>query len=216
MVTTTTTTTTYTRTPFPSPTKAHTPLPSVTRLPANSVSTIPMARPIIPQHTSSGTRSQPMGSRSSRNTYPSLSTLFAPAGSLCAPKTLPKLMMPLNDVFTDQSTSTLAPGLCLPPSASPSTFKRSHQRVSPSKHGTSKLSPSKGSQQLSRVMAPPLVPLHSKHSSSSSTQMSLADCGYARRYSRIICPSNLARPKIGIDAYHVVVCGQEVGIFYAL
>jgi hypothetical protein len=38
---------------------------------------------------------------------------------------------------------------------------------------------------------------------------------FAQRFNRIVQPSDLPGPKVGIDTYHVVLCGQEVGVFYA-
>jgi hypothetical protein len=39
---------------------------------------------------------------------------------------------------------------------------------------------------------------------------------FARRYSRIPSQSSLAKARNGIDVYYVVLCGQEVGVFYSL
>jgi hypothetical protein len=45
--------------------------------------------------------------------------------------------------------------------------------------------------------------------------ISYGSATFIRRYSHIIHPCDLPGPKLGIDTYHVVICGQEVGVFYA-
>jgi hypothetical protein len=48
-----------------------------------------------------------------------------------------------------------------------------------------------------------------------SQLMSYSSAIFIQYYSHIIHPCNLPGPKLGINTYHVVICGQEVGVFYA-
>jgi hypothetical protein len=38
---------------------------------------------------------------------------------------------------------------------------------------------------------------------------------FGDRHTRILRPCDLPGPKMGLDRYYVVICGQEVGIFYS-
>jgi hypothetical protein len=66
----------------------------------------------------------------------------------------------------------------------------------------------------------PLVPLWSKvplkPSQLAPSQLILyGSATFIQHYSRIVHPRDLPGLKLGINTYHVVICGQEVGVFYA-
>jgi hypothetical protein len=189
------------RTPPPTR-RTHSPLSSSTRTAADPVPTnTPWPTSPTPQPATAGLHHPDL--------YPDLSAHLARAFSQGreAPST------PARESGNNESTPRPVQGRVLfsPPNVSASKLMQPPSSPSPSKHSkrtSSRASPSKS--QLPRANPQLLSP----PSLSKPMQPTLASLGFGQRYSRIISPTNLAGPKVGIDTYYVVIRGQEVGIFY--
>lgn len=148
--------------------------------------------PALPQSYASQTRSKP-----AVNSDNSSTRQLIPMPALIASSSEPSFASAPSKLLRDISQLGHTVSLC---AASQIPLPKALQQPSQSQHLPTPLQPEKP---LSDSIRTPL------------TEALLASLGFARRYNRIVHPSNLAGPKVGIDTYHVVICGQEVGIFYA-
>ena len=192
-VTTSTTTTTYTYTPLPSPTK-----------PTNDLSVPPRPKSVALQPSRPISRGRSVESKRVRACKPSKDTGHAfvfprdvsTSKSSLVPKASAPAIPPPSCSSTAKSPKSMLAKYAFP---NPAVRKPTSQQLQP---------------KLQQSMPPQAVPLSLAPSSSNPLQ-SLRRT-FAHRYTRIIRPEDLVGPKIGIETYYVVLCGQEVGIFFSL
>ena len=112
---------------------------------------------------------------------------------------VPTICSPSEVTYDPQGSSTQAIG---------STKAFVNPRLSPAR--------SKSGDILTRTFFSPSNALPRQSvSSSMPVQLSPKASGvFHRRYSRITHPHDLQEAQVGINMYHVVLCGQKVGIFY--
>lgn len=194
-ITVTTTKTTYTYTPVPSPTK-----------PAVNVASPRSPRPksVSTQPANSVARGRSMESKRPRTIYPNLDVELGLAFPNRSPTLVPSESVPTQTRQTPPAPAT-------PPLLSRS-FAPAQSGAPRPKYAFPRPAPFRPPLQQSQPKSP--QPPSSASSSSNPLQLPPAG-GFARRYTRIVHPNDLAKPKIGINTYYVVMCGQEVGIFYS-
>ena len=185
IVVTTTTTTTYTYTPAPSPTK-HTP----------DTTSIGATKAVLQVQKSAAPETTGVGAQIKQPQLPS-SYIIDPK-DLVLPS-VPTICLPSEIAYDPQGSSTQAIG-------STKTFADPHLSPAWSKSGgiltCTFFSPSNA------------LPRQSVSSSMPVQLSPKASSIFRQHYSRIIHLRDRQGAQIGINIYHVVLCGQKVGIFY--